>query len=327
MASNTRQKLLLVGGASAMAPAVVALFAQNYSITAIDIRPLPSHYDLPCQFYQMGYTKRRIADIFRTSQFDVLIHIGRIGSTSSQSRDVRFEQNVYGTRNLLKLGLTHGIKKFVILGTHLVYGALRDNPLYLREDEPLRASETCPELFDAIELDLETRAFLWQHRQVRTVLLRPAHILGPNSQHALAALMRAPLCPKLIGFDPLLQFVHENDIARAIELATRESIHGVYNVAGEGVLPYSKAIQLAGSTPIPIPAIAAQAGIKWFPILGRNLPSYVLDYIKYPVIISDSAFRSAVHWSPEYSLVQCLESLNATNAAMNSPKDAEAQNS
>jgi len=273
----------------------------------------------------MGYTKRRIADIFRTSRFDVLIHIGRIGSTSSQSRDVRFEQNVYGTRNLLKLGLAHGIKKFVILGTHLVYGALRDNPLYLREDEPLRASETCPELLDAIELDLETRAFLWQHRQVSTVLLRPVHILGPNSQHALAAMMRAPICPKLIGFDPLLQFVHENDVARAIELATRENIYGVFNVAGEGVLPYSKAIELAGSTPIPIPAIAAQAGIKWFPILGRNLPSYVLDYIKYPVIISDTAFRSAVHWAPEYSLVQCLESLKTSHSQTPLLTDASTQ--
>lgn len=309
MSENESKKLLLVGAASAMAPAVAALFAQDYTITAIDSRPLPEGYNLPCQFIQIGYTKRRLADIFRTSKFDLLIHIGRIGSTSAQSREVRFEQNVYGTRNLLKLGLTHGIRKFVILSTHLVYGALRDNPLYLREDEPLRASETCPELFDAIELDLETRAFLWRYRDARTVLLRPAHILGPHSNHALAALMRAPFCPKLIGFDPLLQLVHEDDVARAIHISAKKDIFGVYNVAGEGVVPYSRAIELAGSTPVPIPSFTAHAGVRWLPLLGRSLPKYVIDYIKYPIVISDEAFRKAVDWQPAKSTVACLASL------------------
>jgi UDP-glucose 4-epimerase len=311
MRQEPSKQLLLVGAASAMAPAVVARFAKDYIITGIDSRPLPVDFDLPCQFIQIGYTKRRIADIFRTSKFDLLIHIGRIGSTSTQTREVRFEQNVYGTRNLLHLGLTHGISKFIVLSTHLVYGAMRDNPLYLREDEPLRASETCPELFDAIELDLETRAFLWRHRSVRTVLLRPAHILGPHAQHALATLMRAPYCPKLIGFDPLLQFVHEDDIARAIELASSNDIFGVYNVAGEGVIPYSRAIELAGSTPMPIPSFAAQAGVRLVPLLGGRLPTYVIDYIKYPVVISDEAFRKTVGWSPTHTTVDCLATLKA----------------
>ena len=55
-----------------------------------------------------------------------------------------------------------------------------------------------------------------------------------------------PLVPMVFGFDPRLQFVHEDDIVHGLEHATLSLIPGVYNVAGDGVLALSEVIGLLG---------------------------------------------------------------------------------
>ena len=57
------------------------------------------------------------------------------------------------------------------------------------------------------------------------------------------------------GYDPLLQFIHESDLARAIRLCIDSPRSGVYNVGGEGVISYKKAVALAGARAIPLPSL------------------------------------------------------------------------
>ena len=49
-----------------------------------------------------------------------------------------------------------------------------------------------------------------------------------------------PLTPTIAGFDPQLQFVEQDDVIRAIEFVVDQRLEGVYNVAGDGRLPWSE---------------------------------------------------------------------------------------
>jgi UDP-glucose 4-epimerase len=235
--------------------------------------------------------------------------MGRIPSASIKSSHRRYQENVAGTQNILRLGLNHGVTQFVILSTHVIYGANQRNHLYIREEEPLNAPARFPFLADSVELDHEATEFLWQQRSVRTVVLRPVFTVGPNSDQPLAQAFRRSICPKILGYDPLIQVLHEDDLVRAIQLAMKKKKRGVYNVAGEGVIPFSKAIAAAGSTAIPIPGGILKNSGPVFRFLDWRVPTDLLDFFRYPVVVSDAAFRRDFSFKPKVSTLMRLSQI------------------
>jgi UDP-glucose 4-epimerase len=85
--------------------------------------------------------------------------------------------------------------------------------------------------------------------------------------------------PTILGFDPRVQFIHEDDMANCLEHAVKYDLDGVYNCAADGVLVLSEVVDLLGKTMVPVlppwgTALAAQglrrAGV---PIQSEMLPS------------------------------------------------------
>src|SRR5438876_996424 len=66
-----------------------------------------------------------------------------------------------------------------------------------------------------------------------------------------------PVCPSLLGFDPLMQFLHEEDAVSALCLALVSDVRGAFNIVGEGVLPYSTVLAMLGRLPLPLPRLVA----------------------------------------------------------------------
>ena len=54
----------------------------------------------------------------------------------------------------------------------------------------------------------------------------------------------------MFGFDPRFQFVHEDDVIRSILFAFDHDLPGVFNVAGDGLLPWSEVAKLCGKRTI-----------------------------------------------------------------------------
>lgn len=294
-------RIIVVGAASGLGRLLCESLKERYLITGIDIDPLPDDTNFPGEFHQVGYTKRSIEDIFRSQSYDSLIHLGRIPTATIKARGKRYHENVAGTHNILRLGLQHGFHNFVVLSTHLIYGARSRNHLYIREEEPCNAAGRFPILADSIEMDHEATEFLWQQRSVRTVVLRPVFIVGPHSDQAFAEALRRPICPTVLGYDPLLQVIHEQDLVKAIMLALKKKKRGIFNVAGEGVIPFSRAIETAGSKALPVPSVILKNSALAFRLLGWRIPTELVDYFRYPVVVSDQAFRREFGYNQQIS--------------------------
>ena len=50
----------------------------------------------------------------------------------------------------------------------------------------------------------------------------------------------------MMGFDPLVQLLHEIDAIAAFKLAINRDVRGTFNIVADGVLPLSTVIKLAG---------------------------------------------------------------------------------
>lgn len=308
--TNFSGPILITGAAGGLARLVAAKLAPHAKLVGVDTRDLPFGVEFPGEFMRLDYAHRRMTDVFRRHSFEGLLHLGRLSVASVNfSRSERFNVNVLGTQALLNSALRYGVKRIVVLSTFHVYGAHRHNPIHLSERDPLRAAQTFPELADAIEFDHVSRAFMHEFRRIHTVILRPVNIVGPNIRNVMTKMLRSKRCPVLMGFDPVLQFVHEEDVARAVLLGLGASTSGVYNVAGEGAVAYTKAVELAGGHPIPIPHFMAYPTVGMLSRLGLLFPKHLIDYFRFPTVVSDEAFREKFHYEPSRTTVETLREL------------------
>jgi UDP-glucose 4-epimerase len=307
-----KPKILVTGAAGGLASVVVHRLADDYDLVGVDPRAMRSGArEFPGEFHQVDYRQRKMADVFRKHRFHALLHLGRVPVTARARKSLRYNLNVLGTRSLLDLSLKFGVKNVVVFSTFHVYGAHQHNHLQITEEDPLRASQIFSELSDAVELDNASTMFLLRYRErIRTVILRPANVVGHLIQNQISQLLRGQYCPVLLGYDPMMQFVHESDVAEALILALASDRAGIYNVAGEGVIPWSHAVRAAGSIPVPVPhllaypafALASQIGVYRF-------PKHLIDYFRYPTIISDKAFREEMGFAPGVTTMEALRSI------------------
>jgi UDP-glucose 4-epimerase len=302
-------RILITGAAGGLAEVVADKLKDRYELYGVDPRAMPEGRSFPGKFFQVDYRHRKMADLFRLHEFESLVHLGRVPSQLRIRKTQRFNLNVLGTRSLLELSLKYKVKSVIVLSTFHVYGAHQHNHLYITEDDPLLASQTFPEVIDAVELDNVSVAFSLRNSKVRTVILRPTNIIGDQIKNQISNFLRAKICPMLLGYDPMWQFVHEQDMANAVLLALQGKKSGIYNVAGEGVIALSHAIRMTGSTPVPVPSFLSGAVLGGFKLAGQHFPRHLVDFFKYPVVISDKSFRKDFSYEPAINTADALRGL------------------
>ncbi|MBT3219862.1 MAG: NAD-dependent epimerase/dehydratase family protein [Proteobacteria bacterium] len=151
---------------------------------------------------------------------------------------------------------------------------------------------------------------LWQHREVSTAVLRPVNVIGPDLGNLMSRLLRLRRCPKLLGYDPLMQFIHQQDLARAVVLAVRRpEKNGVFNVGGEGTVAWSRAIRISGSRMWLVPRIFAEPATAIADTFRHVFPRHLLPYFPYPTIVDDKLFRAEFGFEPQLTTVETLQSV------------------
>ena len=206
----------------------------------------------------------------------------------------------------------HGVPHVVFVGRHTYYGATSDSPLYHTEDEPPQGVGSYPELGELIAADLFAANALWRQPKLNTTVLRLVYTIGPSQQGTLASFLRGKRVPMVMGYDPLFQFLEEDDAVNAILTAVEKKPKGIFNVAGPQPVPLSVIVREIGRTAIPVPEPLLRA------LLGRfgfpNLPKGALEHIKYPIVVDGSAYRNATGYRHEIDEVHALQRYRALTA-------------
>ena len=299
---------LITGMAGSLAQLCAArMVEQGHEIIGVDYRPEPEPILPEITYYQANYNKTRIEDIFRRHQPRGVLHLGRVGNLK-MTPNKRFDLNVIGSAKIMELCVKYHVPRLLVLSTFHIYGAHPSNHIPISEDDPLRAGQSFPQLADAVQLDNQASTWLYQHRQVKTVVLRPTNVVGRRIQNAISKFLRQPRLPYLVGFSPVWQFLDERDMVRAIELAFFSDAAGVFNVAGPGEIPLHEALRLTGAQLVPVPSLLAAAFLRLSDLLRVSFPPYLLDFFRYPCVISDARFRETFGYKPEVGLIDTIRS-------------------
>ena len=295
----------LITGISGKLGRLVAqyLVEEDHDVLGIDRRPWP---DAPAgvKMFRADIRKRPAEDVFRTERPDAVIHMATVTHFTAGAEE-RYRINLRGTRTVFDHCHEYGVEHAVFVGRHTFYGAAPDSPLYHTESEPPLAVSTYPELADLVAADLFAGSALWRYPDMDTTVLRLCYTLGPSQRGTLANYLKGPRVPTVLGFDPLYQFMHEQDAAEAICLSLEHRLRGIFNVAGPQPVPLSLLIDVTGRTqiPVPEPLFTRALGRFGFP----KLPKGSTNHIKYPIVVDDSIFRRETGFKQHFDEVQTME--------------------
>ena len=264
-----------------------------------------------------------VARILAEHEVDTVVHLNvsttMLGSTS---RSTVKETNVIGTMQLLAaVQKSPTVQRLVVKSTTSVYGSAPRDPAVFNEQMQPKVLPTGGFAKDAVEVEGYVRGFGRRRPDVAVCVLRFANIVGPHADTPLNEYFSLPVLPTVLGYDPRLQFVHEDDAVEVLRLAAVEprrstTNSGTFNVAGEGVLLLSQAARRLGRPTVPmlLPAVSWVAG------LARQ--TRVLDFspeqmrmLTHGRVVDTRHLRENFGYTPGYSTEAALADLARSTGA------------
>jgi UDP-glucose 4-epimerase len=250
-----------------------------------------------------------VEEIFRSTPVYGLVHLGVMHDPRGNGIE-HHAWNVGGLSRLLEYSSRHGVRKVVLLSSANVYGPRPDNAQFLKEDSPLLAAGAFSGMRDLVELDMVVQSFFWKYPEIETVILRPTHILG-TVHNAPSNYLRLKRVPTLMGFDPMLQVIHQDDVARAIQLSLRPGVRGIFNVAGPPPLPLSRILEKMGRASVPVPHPLAKFAVgRLWNLRMTSFPAPELDFVRYVCMVDDSRARETLGYEAAFDIGQTLASVD-----------------
>ena len=147
---------------------------------------------------------------------------------------------------------------------------------------------------------------------METVILRPVHILG-EVRNAPSNYLRLRQPWRVAGYDPMLQVVHEADVAQAICLAMQPNVKGIFNIDGCTPCTLSRLLELAECEPRSAPMTLLR------PVLERmwkmrltSFPSPELDHLRFVCMVEGARARDTLGYKPKHDLIQTMAHLRLT---------------
>lgn len=260
------------------------------------------------EHHQLDIRSHKAREVFRHGVAAV-VHLGVMHDPHESSVE-HHDFNVVGLQKVLEYVDVYKVPKLLLLSSANVYGPRPDNPQLIREDAPLLGAGPFSDIRDLVELDMLVNAFFWRNPGTETVILRPAHILG-TVKNAPSNYLRLDVIPTLLGFDPMMQVVHQRDVIAAIELGLRPGVRGIFNIGGPEPLALSKAIAVLGRRGVALPHTLAKAAVKnLFRFRLTTFPAPELDFIRYVCMVDDSKAKAELSYAPAYGLEATLRAVD-----------------
>jgi UDP-glucose 4-epimerase len=246
------------------------------------------------EFVRTDSTHSILQRIVQATQVDTILHTHLIVDSTKLSGRAMHEINVIGTMNLLAAAgaADSPVRKIVVKSSTLVYGSNYQDPYFFREETTrTRGPQTRIER-SLLECETFVRDFAEDNPHVLVTMLRFSNVLGDHMATPFAHALRMPVAPELLGFDPRLQFTHEDDVVNALMYATTHDIAGIYNVAGDGLVTWSEVCRILGRRRVPLPPLLPNVAVEPLRMLRLiDMPPEMLSLLRYGRGVDNSRFK------------------------------------
>jgi len=225
-------RVLVTGSSSHLARALLPVLGNDADIehiTGIDLAPAIWQHS---KFHAIRADLSSLNPTQLMADHDALVHLAWVVLRGHLPLARMRHVNLVLSKRWL--GAASNLSRIIHVSSASVYG----HGLHLGEDAPLTPIEGF--CYAEHKQDVES----WIGAQLpQAVSLRPHIILGDHAQPLLHQLLHAPVYIRLPDPQPLLQCVHEDDVAQAIRLALKQPVSGSFNLAAPDTFNLRDAIR------------------------------------------------------------------------------------
>lgn len=276
------------------------------TVLAVDVRP-PSGPQPAKVIFVRHSVLDPLEELFQARKVQAVVHLAFL---LRQRRDpaITHRVNVEGTRNLLRACHAAQVGCILYLSSTTVYGPHPDNPVPLLEESPPRPLSAFQYAAQKLESERLFQAYAQDVPAACVSILRGCVVMGPSARNFITKALFKPILIGVLGYDPPLQFLHENDLVELLVLFLAGGHPGVYNVAGPGGVPYSALVRVSRRRCLwlPPPLAYGITNLTWALRLQNDSPGVGLDFIRYPWVAGTDKLRRETGYVFRYTSEQAL---------------------
>ncbi|GAB4530189.1 MAG: NAD-dependent epimerase/dehydratase family protein [Anaerolineales bacterium] len=298
------QNILITGVTSQWGLRLAAALCQRNDLHVIGLDTTPP--DIPIErldFIQADIRNPLLLELLKLEEIHTVYHLAFI--ESYRRSEAAFDHNVIGSMKFLGACAQADVRKIIFKSSTSVYGASPHNPAFLTEMRPIHGSRLYGYNRDLLEIEAFFNGYRRQYPQITITILRFANIIGPTVDSPFVRFLSDSMAPVLLGFDPMVQVIHQDDVHHALLHVLEKDYPGAYNLAAEGILPIFKILGIVGKTPLPILHPLAYWSVSAGGPLAEHFPLEP-DYLRYRWVADLRLMHERLAFTPHYTAEEAL---------------------
>ena len=311
---TTQRKVVAVTGSSGYIGAKLLDHLEETpglgKLVAFDTKPLPAPIHNIASFRRDISTP--IGEELNLHRVSTLVHLAFARRSTPTRRDgaIASEQNRQMLESITESCSRANIGHLIYLSSHTVYGARPDNPLPINEDSPLQPAPGFQYANEHLRAEQALMEFSQTMPEMKLTIFRCPAVLGTM---AGIAMLREFYFPGPLGasdYNPALQFVYDDDLARILCLAITQELPGVFNVPGDGVVFLNELDDALGMRQLLLPSYLARPINR---LTGGGFTTADHNLTRWPILLSQAKLHSTTGYRFRHTAQEAVTAFANSN--------------
>jgi UDP-glucose 4-epimerase len=272
-------------------------------IVGVDLQP-PKVRTSKLEYHSHDVRDPSIREAMKGS--DVVLHMAFV-LNEIRDKARTYDININGSKNVFHACLDTGVPWLIQLSSMAAFGPHPDNPVPLTEEDYPRGHPGCYYCYSKAELEHYLRWLSEKNPELDVTVLRPTIIIGESIDNTVAWLFQNRFAVRLKGHDSFAQYIHEDDLVRAIQIVLQKRALGTYHITSDDMMTVSEMMRRAGipapSMPLRALEILADIGFRF----GFSPVSSHWVRMFSESMVGSSEKLKALGWVPSYSTSELFE--------------------
>jgi UDP-glucose 4-epimerase len=308
--------VLVTGAAGYIGKLLVKKLNENHNIKKIIAIDIKKNQELTDKSDKIVFIQKDIRDpdlcnIIQENRVKVVIHLASIvNPPRNMTRHEQYLIDVKGTENVLLCSVKNMVPRFIITSSGAAYGYYPDNPIPLKETDPIRGNKEFAYSYHKRIIEKKLEYYREKYPFTKQFMFRISTILGENTSNQITKLFENKFIIGIKGSLSPFCFVWDEDVVDCLQQAIfcEDSKAGIYNLTGDGYLTIEEIARLLNKKVIYFPEKILKLFLKIFYFLRLSqYSSEQVLFLQYRPVLDNTKLKKEFGYIPKKTSKETFE--------------------